>query len=288
MLNVNFFNIYKKLLKLAGGYGFAKLPFIRTLNNCILSQCKPKEIFIDGHRVFLDKFDALRLSVNAVYEPEVKALVSGEIKKGDTVLDIGANIGYYTLIFARLSGDSGCVFAFEPEPENFQLLKKNIECNSYRNVILEPLAVSESSKIMKLCLNKDNQADNRLINSINNLQNFIDVNSISLDDYFRDYSGKIDFVKIDAQGAEAAIIKGMDGILRKNKDIKLLVEFWPFGLNYCGSSADLFLKLLSGYGFIFHKVSLGSNALIKVGIKELLEVYAVDKRNFTNLFCIRG
>ncbi|MBI4981597.1 MAG: FkbM family methyltransferase [Candidatus Omnitrophica bacterium] len=286
MLKAGISEIYKKFYKFAGGRGFSRLPFVRALNNYVLFKLKPAEVIVDGDRIILDKFDALRLSINKNYEPEIKRLVKEKIEKGDTALDIGANIGYYTLLFAKLAGNQGRVFAFEPEPNNFQLLKKNIEYNNYSSVTLEPLAVSDRSKRMRLCLNKNNQADNRLVDS--SMPNSIDVGATSLDDYFKDYSGKIDFVKIDAQGAEAAIIKGMDGILRKNKDIKLLVEFWPFGLKYCGSNADLFLKLLSGYGFDFYEISLADIQPVRTSAKALLDTYTEEKQNFTNLFCLRA
>ncbi|MBI4707538.1 MAG: FkbM family methyltransferase [Candidatus Omnitrophica bacterium] len=285
MSNIKILEIYKRFYNFAGGRGFARFPFIRAINNYVLFKLKPAEIIVDGDRIILDKYDALRLSINKNYESVIKRLVKEKIEKGDTVLDIGANIGYYTLIFARLAGDSGCVFAFEPEPNNFKLLKKNIECNNYRNVTLEPLAVSDKSKRMRLCFNRNNQADNRLIDS--SMPNSIDVGAISLDDYFKDYSGKIDFVKIDAQGAEAGIIKGMEGILLQNNNIKLLVEFWPFGLKYCGSNANLFLELLSGYGFDFYEIRSTNDQLVRTSAKVLLDTYTEEKQNFTNLFCLR-
>ena len=63
------------------------------------------------------------------------ALVKRIVRNGDIVVDIGAHIGYYTLIFARLVGPKGKVFAFEPEPNNFNLLIKNIKINGYKNII---------------------------------------------------------------------------------------------------------------------------------------------------------
>ena len=72
-------------------------------------------------------------------------VVTKEIQPGDTVLDLGANIGYFTLLFAKLVGNNGIVFAFEPEPQNIALLTKNIKINNYKNVTLVPKAVSNTT-----------------------------------------------------------------------------------------------------------------------------------------------
>jgi len=69
------------------------------------------------------------------FEKYETKLFKKSIKRGMVVLDIGANIGYYTLLAARLVGDEGKVFAFEPDPYNYSLLRKNIEANRYNNVI---------------------------------------------------------------------------------------------------------------------------------------------------------
>ncbi len=106
---------------------------------------------VQGQKMFLDKKDVLGLSINGVYEPLETKLVRKEVKKSDVVLDIGANIGYYTLILAKLVGKKGRVFAFEPDPTNFALLKKNISINGYKNVILVPKAVAGKTRRGNTC-----------------------------------------------------------------------------------------------------------------------------------------
>ena len=115
--------------------------------------------------MFLDSVDSLRLSFNGVYEPCETEFVMNEIKKGDVVLDIGANIGYYTLIFARLVGEEGKVFAFEPDPENFALLKKNVEINGYHNVVLVQKAISNKTGKIRLFKFDDFKAGHRIHDS---------------------------------------------------------------------------------------------------------------------------
>jgi FkbM family methyltransferase len=116
------------------------------------------------------------------------------------VLDIGANIGYFTLLFARIVGPTGSVYAFEPEPRNFELLSKNVEINSYQNVTLVPKAVSNcrGSGELHLC---DTNPGMHSLYSLSKSTRSVDVDIIRLDDYFANYDGKIRFVKIDIEGA---------------------------------------------------------------------------------------
>jgi protein-L-isoaspartate O-methyltransferase len=93
---------------------------------------------------FLDPVNSLAISMKEgrVCEPLQTQLAIQQIHRGDVALDIGAQIGYYTLIFAKLVGEAGKVLAFEPDPDNFVLLEGNVKANGYHNVTLERTAVS--------------------------------------------------------------------------------------------------------------------------------------------------
>src|ERR1035441_6724268 len=106
--------------------------------------------FIDGHKIFLSGRNAPSWGfVDSVlhdqYEPETKALLGSLIRPGMTVFDIGAHVGHYTLLAARIVGPTGRVYAFEPEPENFALLKRNVELNGYKNVTCVPKEIGRAS-----------------------------------------------------------------------------------------------------------------------------------------------
>src|SRR5207253_6545315 len=100
-----------------------------------------------------------------VWEPLETYLVERRVREGDVVLDIGANIGYYTLVFAELVGDSGRVFAFEPEPANFALLSENTGLNGRANVTLVNAAVADAGGRLPLYLAGENKGDHRLFDS---------------------------------------------------------------------------------------------------------------------------
>lgn len=109
-----------------------------------------------------------------------------------------------------------------------------------------------------------------------------------LDDYFKDYNGKINFIKIDIQGAEAAAVQGMSKLLKKNVSVKIVSEFWPAGLKRTGIEPIEYLRmLLLKHGFKLYEINEKKKKLDSVDITKLLETYTIEKENHTNLLCIR-
>ncbi len=241
----------------------------------------PEFAYVLGHKMFLDSQDILGLAGNGIYERIETEVVTKKVKKGDTVVDLGAHIGYYTLIFAKLVGEEGKVIAFEPDPDNFALLKKNVEINGYKNVVLVQKAATDIPGKIKLYLS-EGRADNRIYDSYDGRKS-IEIESINLDNYFKDSSEKIDFIKIDVQGAEGRVIQGMSLTLQKNKDIEIMIEFWPIGLKMSGILAEELINLLQKYQFKLYYFS-GE----PVNTTELLQTYTPERGNYTNLLCSTG
>jgi len=119
--------LYKKSEDFLSQRGLNRYFIVRASSDILRSHLKSNFVEVNGHKIFLDSLDSLRLSINGIYEEFETQMLKKIINKEETVVDIGANIGYYTLIFAKLVGDKGKVFAFEPEPNNFELLKKKCE-----------------------------------------------------------------------------------------------------------------------------------------------------------------
>lgn len=234
--------------------------------------------------MFLDSKDSLWLSFSENYERAETKLVRSEVNKGDIVLDIGANIGFYTLIFAELVGEEGKVFAFEPDPDNFDLLRKNVRVNSYKNVVLVQKAASNKTGKLKLYLSEDNKGDHRIYDPHDG-RRFIEIESVQLDDYFRNYDSKIDFVKMDIQGAEGLVLQGMANLLEKNKNMTILTEFSPMALKGAGTDPKQYLRLLTENGFILYHISEEKERLESVNIAQLLKMFTSARKNHTNLLC---
>ncbi len=232
----------------------------------------------------MDKNDSLCLSINGVYEEFETSIVKKEVNRGDVVIDIGANIGYYTLIFAKLVGEKGKVFAFEPDPTNFQLLKKNVEINGFHNVILEQKALSDNSGKMMLSLNDKNTAGHYLNFENQDTTNSVEVDILSLDEYFLNKNIDINFIKMDVEGAESNVIKGMPNILKNSKDLKMIVEYNPTAIHHLGLNPENYLNLLLINGFSLYNIDEITNTMKKTQKNELLKQYS---NLYTNLFCLK-
>ncbi len=273
---------YRKCVKVFSGYGFRRFYIIYVTHNFIISHIKFAEV--EGHKMFLDSHHR-GISIHGTYDPFETEVLKNQIKKGDVVLDLGANIGFFTLIFAKLVGEEGKVFAFEPDPDNFSLLKKNIEINGYQNVILVHKAVSNETGKTRLYLSSE-ASDHRIYDSYDGRKS-IEIETTRLDDYFNKYNGRIDFIKMDVQGAEWAVIKGASSLLQKTKNLKITTEFWPIGLKRFGVEPQEYLKLLLKHCFQLYNINEKARKIEPVNITKLLETYTIEKENFTNLLLLR-
>ena len=154
------------------------LPFLKAKNipfaNAIIGKImrmRMKHITTKhGFTLYLDDADSLALSYNKQYEPEETQFFIDNLKEGMRVVDVGANIGYYTTLFSRLVGTTGSVIAFEPDPTNFSLLEKNCKANGCRNVRLEQLALSDKNGVAQLHLSEVNRGDHRMSLGEDNLE----------------------------------------------------------------------------------------------------------------------
>ena len=128
------FSLYKKVITLFYGSNLSKYSIVKKTTRYMTHKLHPEFVEIEGNKIYLDESDSLFLSSGILHEKTIVNLVKNEIKKGDVVIDIGAHIGYYTVLFAKLVGPEGRVFAFEASPTNFKILKKNVDVNGYQNV----------------------------------------------------------------------------------------------------------------------------------------------------------
>lgn len=197
-----------------------------------------------------------QLADSGIYERETTNYFLKNVSEGDVVLDIGANIGYFTLIFASLVGTSGKVFSFEPEPSNFEILTKNVITNNFENVELHNVAVSDHTGEIELYLSEKAAGQHRIYKSKDVGENHIKVKTVKLDELLNKnlFSDKISFLKIDAEGSEFGILKGMETILSQNKNIKLVMEFSPQQIIDYGAEPLEQLKFLKNLGFNFYSV----------------------------------
>jgi FkbM family methyltransferase len=199
-----------------------------------------------------DKYVGQRVALEK-YEPYLTDLMLSKIKAGDVVLDIGANIGYDTVLFANKVGKKGKVIAIEPDPINFEILQKNIKENKLFNVVAVQAAVGNENKKMEIYESKTNYGDHRLWKeTLRPAGTSLDREALPvfcrrLDDLLKELEfTKIDFVKMDVQGFEPLVIKGGKETIEKNKPT-IFFEYWPWGAKNAGSDVkgmmDFFRKI---------------------------------------------
>jgi FkbM family methyltransferase len=279
-------NAYRKLIqKISFGYGFGKNPIIKKILKNLEKSLKTEFTTIQGSKMFLDPGDSLDLSINGVYGELDTKIIRDNIKEGDIVIDVGANIGYYTLIFAQLVGASGKVFAFEPEPKNFEILKKNIEVNNYQNIIAEQKIVSDESGMVKLFIAEQGIVGHRIQQKTDS-QKFIEVESIILDNYLKNLnlSEKINFIKIDVEGAEVKVLEGSKIMIEKSDQLKIFTEFNREDIKKYDYNPEYLLSFLIKNKFNFFLPDYKTNTIIKTDKNTLLSSEELLKENL-NILC---
>lgn len=201
------------------GKGFTKT-LIGKLSYKLFDLLKPNYVNIFGGRLFIQKkqdIQSTSLVLFKEYEPNQTNLIKSIVKKGDTVIDIGANIGYYTLLMSKLVGKEGKVISFEPEENNLKLLRKTISTNKLKNVELIEGVANNKDGIVQLSISKHNKGGHNLL-GVDELKK-IKVNSHKIDNLLN--GEKPSFVKIDVEGAEQFVL---DGGKKVFKGSKLIIE----------------------------------------------------------------
>jgi FkbM family methyltransferase len=242
---------------------------------------------IFGHSIFLDTRDISltpHILMKGFWEIWITRVFIELIKKDMNVIEIGANIGYYTTLAASKVGQNGKVFAFEADPNTFENLFHSIEVNGFLDrVTLVNTAVLEDDyqSINFYSLEKHHGSNSISKFSANSLErlhdsaNVINIAATSLDSFFHNQELKIDLIKIDAEGSEPRILKGMKGLIKDNPDLKIVCEFVPSILISFGEEPDNFLDEIISFGFKLNKIDpyLG---IVPTSRQELLTCNAYD------------
>ena len=172
------------------------------------------------------------------YEPEATVLLAKILKPGMKCLDVGAQTGYYSLLMARCIGEDGRVLAYEPMKSSFEMLKRNIIENN-ADKIITAFNVACGAKKEKLPM--------RIVSNmyVADVNGDIRIDCIVIDD---EIDMKVDFVKIDAEGHEPQVLKGMKKTVENNKPI-IFTEINAYWLSQAGSSFSGYAQLLEDMGY---------------------------------------
>jgi len=168
------------------------------------------------------------------------------------VVDAGANIGIYSEFFSRCVGPNGAVHSFEPSPESFKRLRS--ATRKLANVRLSQAAVGARAGKSALYLSPSLNVDHRAYMAPGHSRASIPIQMVALDDYFRP-GERVDLIKLDIQGYEHHALRGANRVLADNPNVKLLLEFWPYGLKQAGANWIDLIAALEGQGMVIRQVS---------------------------------
>lgn len=212
---------------------------------------------IQGSKMLLDLNDhgiSRELFFTGVHEPESTRQLKEELRPGMNILEIGANIGYYSLIEVKIIGETGHIIAFEPSEENIKTLRLNVALNNFQsNIETHQMAVgSENGQAKFYCTNKGNTSSlyNRETEGSIVTTDVIMVDVVSIDSFFKNRRDRIDLFRMDVEGYEYEIIKGMQNFLSSEiGPQKCFIEIHSRLLNENGYTTREFINFLESFNY---------------------------------------
>lgn len=243
----------------------------------ILTQIENQAIFVPLAPNLIEAY------IHRPFERFALQLFKSALRPGSVVLDIGAHIGVYALIAAREAGPAGRVFAFEPDPANFGIFKRNIKKSGFENILPVQKAVSNSCGTVDFFLAECSDCNSLSAPPGLKIQDKISVESVTIDSFLR---GKIaDVIKMDVEGHECRALQGMRSTITNNKNLTLFVELNPACLRSAGATPEELISALADMGFQIRLIDEDSAELIPVpGPTELAHK---PPEWYGNLYCTK-
>jgi FkbM family methyltransferase len=257
MVRKRILNILKLGYKKASGRPiFARFPLFSKSFHFVATRVlvHSEDVYtIRGHKMHIPADDASLYAYTLDdYEPAKTEVFVNSLHAGDVAIDVGAHIGYYTLLAARRVGENGRVFAFEPDPNNYSLLVENIKLNNYENVVPVKKAVSNKTGSTELFLASSSSTHSLFLAPASQAAKSIVVDSLSLDDFFSKYpsslTARIRLIKIDTEGAEMVVLLGMSQLM-KDKPLTIITDVAAHQIINSGFEPAEFVSKLVEYGF---------------------------------------
>lgn len=262
-------------------------PLLRAIRKNDFGIYDTKVKLKDGFAMHLDLRDWVdsHLFAKGDYEPDVSAVIKKILRPGDHFVDVGANIGFFTILASRIVGDSGKVTSFEPSKNVFHRLSRNVALNGIHNAVLHNSAVSDTAGEVILHLGPISHSG---ITSLRPLEEYDGsterterIDAVTMDSLFVNSSKSPRLLKIDVEGAEFKVLNGMKNILGGNTQERpyVIFEFSPGYLKGIGDSGDSLISLLDSYGY--HTYVIGF-----LGKLESIDLHSVDDSSQFNVIAI--
>jgi FkbM family methyltransferase len=257
----------------------ARLPLIAPFRNRIATWVRRWDLTRDVHGVELTMPGSFLNFYTDNFEPSTLQWLRENLRPGMIVADVGAHIGFVTVFMARLVGSGGRVYAFEPTSDSLAYLNRNVSQNGVQNVIIIPAAAGETADTRTLYLSGVSDTNSLYQRHLGRTVGTLQVEQVRLDDVV----SAPDLVKIDVEGAEIEVLKGMNRILDQGKRPILLVEWSPACQVGAARSPDDLITTLRSLGYEL-KV-LGDSASVDETVHRLAR-NELPQEWYVNLACL--
>jgi FkbM family methyltransferase len=221
-------------------------------------------------------------------DSETRFLLESLLNPGMTFIDLGANIGFYSLAAAKKIQRNGKVYAFEPQPLCCKVLRQSVHANGYDGLV-DVIEKGVSNKTTTCALHLKYPGDggaSLYVNPQEGIKPFL-VETVTLDDFFENKGWPtVDLIKMDIEGAEQAALEGMKQLVGRNPDLKLIIEFSPVILSASNVSNEQLFETLREFDFI--KVSVIEGGLQAVDLpQDIPHLVQMAGDGCVNLLCER-
>jgi len=227
----------------------------------------PLQLYVHGEQ---DRFVSQRLREQGIWEPYETSLVLSLLRPGDVFVDVGANIGYFSVVAASVVGAQGAVFAFEPDPDNCRLLRANAELNGFdERIIVVEAALSDASGHGELFLSADNLGDHQVYAGHEG-RSSVPIALLQGSEFLAGRVQRIDLLKVDTQGAEFQVMTGLIQLLQSlAQPPRIMIELTPYSLRQAGASGRALVELLATLGQPLWFIDHIEHCLVATGAEEL-------------------
>jgi FkbM family methyltransferase len=165
------------------------------------------------------------LAMDGYWESWITLAIARTVRPGWHCLDVGANHGYYTLVMADASGPAGRVLPVEPTPRLADLLRQTLDVNGFPQIqVVAKAATDSDGHTLQLVIPERRSMNARLADVVSEREEAVDVESVTIDSITRDWP-RVDLIKIDVEGAEEQVWRGMQETIARNRDVVIALEF---------------------------------------------------------------
>jgi FkbM family methyltransferase len=238
-----------------------------------------------GQRIYVVPQDVdltPRILLNGTWEMHVEETMLRFVRPGDTVIDLGANVGYYTIILCAAVAPEGKVYAFEAHPDLVRLIAATMYINGLGHLVeLHCCAVSDRPGTLSLALSPDHYGSGNVVppgfipTYDDNYPSRLDVPAVTLDAALADRIGAVDLLHMDIEGSEPLALRGARTLIERSPGIKIITE-WSVHMMAARADLGAYVSWLDALGFRFWLIDRETAALSPVERTALLDLPHCD------------